>query len=149
MQERFQPGGWRAALGGGNANGDMSLVQVDKPDQFPLVAADQQKAPTELNVTGAVFPDISREVPVISLANGRVIDLKTRLDDNVKKGQLLVQRAKPRHQQCVRRLPQGRKRRADEQQGLPSRQDLYEHGAISQGHAGTSRRCRAGCARPT
>jgi membrane fusion protein, heavy metal efflux system len=40
-------------------------------------------------VTGSVFPDISREVPVISMANGRVVDIRARLDDNVKKGQLL------------------------------------------------------------
>jgi membrane fusion protein, heavy metal efflux system len=69
--------------------GDMSLVSVDKPDQFPVVAAEQREAASELNATGSVFPDISREVPVISLANGRVVDIKTRLDDNVRKGQLL------------------------------------------------------------
>ena len=71
------------------STGDMSLVSVDKPDQFPLVAAEKQDAPSEVNATGAVFPDVSREVPVISLANGRVFNLKTRLDDNVKKGQFL------------------------------------------------------------
>jgi membrane fusion protein, heavy metal efflux system len=32
----------------------------------------------QLNVTGSVFPDVSREIPVISLANGRVVDIKTR-----------------------------------------------------------------------
>jgi hypothetical protein len=31
--------------------------------------------------------DIAREVPVISLASGRVVDIKARLDDSVKKGQ--------------------------------------------------------------
>ena len=69
--------------------GDMSVVSVDKPDQFPLVAAERREAADELTATATVFPDISREVPVISLANGRVVDIKTRLDDNVKKGQLL------------------------------------------------------------
>jgi cobalt-zinc-cadmium efflux system membrane fusion protein len=69
--------------------GDMSVVSVDKPDQFPLVAAERRDAADELTATATVFPDISREVPVISLANGRVVDIKTRLDDNVKKGQLL------------------------------------------------------------
>ena len=69
--------------------GDMSLVSVDKPDQFPLVAAERREAADELTATATVFPDIAREVPVISLANGRVVDIKTRLDDNVKKGQLL------------------------------------------------------------
>jgi membrane fusion protein, heavy metal efflux system len=75
----------------------MSLVTVDKPDQFPLVAAEQYEAPAELNVTGAVFPDIAREIPVISLANGRVVDIKARLDDYVKKGDLLHEGAEPGH----------------------------------------------------
>jgi cobalt-zinc-cadmium efflux system membrane fusion protein len=70
---------------------DMNLITIDKNDvaKFPLVAAGQVETSSELTATGTVFPDISREVPVISLANGRVVDIKTRLDDNVKKGQLL------------------------------------------------------------
>jgi len=70
---------------------DMNLITIDKNDvpKFPLVSAGQVDSASELTATGTVFPDISREVPVISLANGRVVDIKTRLDDNVKKGQLL------------------------------------------------------------
>ena len=41
--------------------GDMSLVTVDKPHQFPLVPAEGIEAPAELKVTGTVDPDISRE----------------------------------------------------------------------------------------
>ena len=73
----------------------MSLVSVDKPDQFPLVGAEAYEAPAELDVTGTVFPDIAREVPVISLASGRVVDIKARLDDNVRKGQLLLKIQSP------------------------------------------------------
>ena len=70
---------------------DMNLITIDKDDapKFPVVEATQVETASELTATGTVFPDISREVPVISLANGRVVDIKTRLDDNVKKGQLL------------------------------------------------------------
>src|ERR1700677_4047702 len=75
--------------------GDMSLVTVDKPDQFPLVVAERIDVPTRLDVTGTVNPDIAREVPVISLASGRVVDILTRLDDNVKKGQLLLRVQSP------------------------------------------------------
>jgi cobalt-zinc-cadmium efflux system membrane fusion protein len=69
---------------------DMNLITIDKDDvpKFPAVGHSVEAA-SELTATGTVFPDISREVPVISLANGRVVDIKTRLDDNVKKGQLL------------------------------------------------------------
>jgi len=37
-----------------------------------------------------VQPDISRAVPVISLAAGRVVEIRARLGDTVKKGQLLL-----------------------------------------------------------
>jgi cobalt-zinc-cadmium efflux system membrane fusion protein len=51
-------------------NGNNSVVTVDNPEQFPVVAADQIEAADKLNVTGSVNPDIAREVPVISLAGG-------------------------------------------------------------------------------
>jgi cobalt-zinc-cadmium efflux system membrane fusion protein len=43
-----------------------------------------------LNVTGVVQPDIARAVPVVSLASGRVVEIKARLGDVVRKGQLLL-----------------------------------------------------------
>jgi hypothetical protein len=45
--------------------------KVDHPEQFALAAADEYEAAPELNVTGIVSPDISRNVPVISIASGR------------------------------------------------------------------------------
>jgi cobalt-zinc-cadmium efflux system membrane fusion protein len=69
---------------------DANNFKVDHPEQFPLVAAAAYKAAPALNVTGVVQPDISRAVPVISLAAGRVVELKARLGDAVKKGQLLM-----------------------------------------------------------
>jgi cobalt-zinc-cadmium efflux system membrane fusion protein len=69
---------------------DASNFKVDHPDQFPLVSAIEHRAAPALNVTGVVQPDISRAVPVISLASGRVVEIKARLGDTVKKGQLLL-----------------------------------------------------------
>ena len=60
------------------------------PNSFPLVTAIEHKAAPALNVTGVVQPDIARAVPVISLASGRVVEIKARLGDVVKKGQLLL-----------------------------------------------------------
>ena len=68
---------------------DANNFAVDKPDQFPLVTATEYKAAPALNATGVVQPDISRAVPVISLAAGRVVEVKARLGDQVKKGQLI------------------------------------------------------------
>jgi len=69
---------------------DANNFKVDHPDQFPLVTAIEHKAAPALNVTGVVQPDIARAVPVISLAAGRVVEIKARLGDTVKKGQLLL-----------------------------------------------------------
>jgi len=69
---------------------DANNFKVDHPEQFPLVTAIEHKAAPALNVTGVVQPDIARAVPVISLAAGRVVEVKARLGDVVKKGQLLL-----------------------------------------------------------
>jgi len=69
---------------------DANNFKVDHPEQFPLVTAVQYKAAPALNVTGVVQPDIGRAVPVVSLAAGRVVEIKARLGDVVKKGQLLL-----------------------------------------------------------
>jgi membrane fusion protein, heavy metal efflux system len=69
---------------------DANNFKVDHPEQFPLVAAVEHNAVPALNVTGVVQPDISRAVPAVSLAAGRVVEIKARLGDVVKKGQILL-----------------------------------------------------------
>jgi cobalt-zinc-cadmium efflux system membrane fusion protein len=69
---------------------DANNFKVAHPGQFPLATAVEYKAPPSLNVTGVVNPDVARAVPVISLATGRVVEIKVRLGDEVKKGQLLL-----------------------------------------------------------
>jgi membrane fusion protein, heavy metal efflux system len=69
---------------------DANNFKIDHPERFPLVTAVPHLAAPALNVTGVVQPDITRAVPVVSLAAGRVVELKARLGDDVKKGQLLM-----------------------------------------------------------
>ena len=69
---------------------DVNVVQVEHPEQFPLATAAEHAATTQLSTTGTVAPDISRTVPVISIATGRVVEIHARLGDTVKKGQLLL-----------------------------------------------------------
>jgi len=110
---------------------DMNLITIAK-DEFSLAAAEKIVSADELSATGSVVPDISREVPVISLANGRVVDIKTRLDDNVKKGQLLMKVQSP---DITNAFDAYMKATNDEQlahRSLLRSQDLYQHGAISQ-----------------
>ena len=68
---------------------DANNFKVDHPEQFPLATAGEYVASPELNVTGVVSPDVSRQVPVPSLASGRVVQIDARLGDDVKQGQLL------------------------------------------------------------
>ena len=68
---------------------DSNNFQVDHPERFPLATAGDYIAAPELNVTGVVNPDVSRQVPVPSLATGRIVEIDARLGDEVKKGQLL------------------------------------------------------------
>jgi cobalt-zinc-cadmium efflux system membrane fusion protein len=69
---------------------DSSFVHVDHPEQFPLATATALKATPELHVTGVVAADVSRAVPVVSLASGRALDVRVRLGDEVRQGQLMM-----------------------------------------------------------
>jgi membrane fusion protein, heavy metal efflux system len=113
---------------------DMNLITIDSKDvaKFPLVSAGQIDSASELTATGTVFPDISREIPIISLANGRVVDIKARLDDNVKKGQLLLKVQSP---DITNAFDAYLKAANDEHLANIAFQradDLFKHGAISQ-----------------
>src|SRR5579864_3105808 len=67
-----------------------SWVTVDHPELFPLAIARAHNAVLELSVTGTVSADVSRNVPVVSLASGRVAEIHARLGDEVTKGQLIM-----------------------------------------------------------
>ncbi len=113
---------------------DVSLISVDHPDQFPLVQATEYLAAPTLSVTGTVNPDVSRTVPVISLASGRVLEIRARLGDTVQKGQvlLLVQST-----DVAGAFSDYRKAVADEalaKRQLDRSQLLYDKGAISLGN---------------
>ncbi len=69
---------------------EASLFTVNHPEQFPLASATEHATTSELVVTGTVTPDVSRNVPVVSLASGRVVAIHTKLGDTVQKGQLLM-----------------------------------------------------------
>jgi len=70
--------------------GDVNTLKVDHPEQFPTVAAGKLSQTGVLSVTGTVTPDVSRNIPVVSLASGRVIEINAKLGDTVKKNQVLL-----------------------------------------------------------
>lgn len=108
-----------------------NLFRVDQPEQYPLVSAGESVEAPELNVTGSVTPDISRNVPVISLASGRVVEIKARLGDSVTKGQLLM---RVQSSDISQAFSDYRQAEADEtlaKAQLDRSQLLYQHGAIA------------------
>lgn len=111
---------------------DGSVVQVDHPEQFPVVAAVEHDAAPELVVTGVVNPDVTRTVPVVTLASGRVVDILARLGDTVQKGQVLL---RIRSDDVSAGYADFHKAVADEtlaRRQVERARDLYAHGAIPQ-----------------
>jgi cobalt-zinc-cadmium efflux system membrane fusion protein len=114
-----------------SADTSVSLFAVDHPEQFPLTAAQAYATAPKLVVTGTVAPDISRNVPVISLATGRVAAIHARLGDTVKKGQLLLS---IRSDDVAGGFSDYRKAVADEVLARAQQErakDLFDHGAMS------------------
>jgi membrane fusion protein, heavy metal efflux system len=110
---------------------EANVFPVDNPSQFPLVTATAHIAASELRVTASVTPDISRSVPVISIATGRVVEIAARLGDTVTKGQLLL---RVQSSDIAGAFSDYQKAVADETLShtqLERAQLLYEKGAIS------------------
>jgi cobalt-zinc-cadmium efflux system membrane fusion protein len=109
----------------------VNIFSVEHPEQFPLAPATEHPASSELVVTGTVTPDISRSVPVISLASGRVVAIEARLGDTVKAGQLLL---KIRSDDVAGGFSNYRKAVRDEalaRAQVERARDLYKHGAMA------------------
>lgn len=110
---------------------DANNFKVDRPGQFPIVTAGDRMATPELSVTGTVAPDVSRQVPVPSLAAGRVVEISARLGDSVMKDQVLfkvrstdIAGAFHDYQQAVRNEKLTKTQ-------LDRQQILFENGAVA------------------
>jgi cobalt-zinc-cadmium efflux system membrane fusion protein len=111
---------------------DRNVFSVDHAERFKFTQAAEYVATPQLKATGTVAPDISRAVPVISLAVGRVVEIDARLGDTVKKGQVLL---KVQSADISGAFSDYQKAVADEQLArtqLDRAKLLYDKGAISQ-----------------
>src|SRR6201984_1403631 len=110
---------------------DPNIFQVEQPDKFPLAAAVEHVTTSQLTTTATVNPDVSRTVPVISIAAGRVVEIRARLGDTVKKGQVLL---RVQSADIAGAYSDYRKAVADEllaNKQLDRAKGLYDHGAVS------------------
>ena len=112
-------------------NTDPNIFTLPHPEQFPVAEVELRKVNDELHVNGVITPDVNRSVPVVSLGGGRVVDIKVKLGDYVKKGQTLLLINSPDLSQA---FSDYQKFKADEQlaaKQLARAQLLYDKGAIS------------------
>jgi cobalt-zinc-cadmium efflux system membrane fusion protein len=110
---------------------DAATIEVPHPDQFPLVQAQTRDVADELQLNGVVTPDVNRSVPVLSLGGGRVVDIRVRLGDDVKQGQVLLRIESP---DLAGALGDYRKSQADSvlaRKQLERSDSLYAHGVIA------------------
>jgi cobalt-zinc-cadmium efflux system membrane fusion protein len=112
--------------------GNAGLARVDHPEQFPLATAAKYDAAPALNVTGVVSPDVSRNVPVISLASGRILEIHAKLGDTVTMGQLLLKVQSPDISQAFSDYRQAQADEALAKSQLDRAKALFDRGAIAE-----------------
>jgi cobalt-zinc-cadmium efflux system membrane fusion protein len=110
---------------------DPDVFSTEHPEMFKTAKAETRALATELTANGTVTPDVTRTIHVTSLGGGRVVDLKVKLGDSVKKGQTLLVISSP---DLSAATSDYQKAVADEvlsRKGLERAQMLYDHGAIA------------------
>jgi|HubBroStandDraft_4_1064222.scaffolds.fasta_scaffold34020_2 cobalt-zinc-cadmium efflux system membrane fusion protein len=110
---------------------DPDVFSLEHPEIFKTVKAETRALSTELTANGTVTPDVTRTIHVTSLGGGRVVDLKVKLGDSVRKGQTLLVISSP---DLSAAMSEYQKAVADEvlsRKALDRSQMLYDHGAIA------------------
>ncbi|MGA7907608.1 MAG: efflux RND transporter periplasmic adaptor subunit [Candidatus Sulfotelmatobacter sp.] len=110
---------------------DPDVFETDHPELFKMVRAETRALPTEVTANGTVTPDVNRTIHVTSLVSGRVVDLRVKLGDFVKKGQTLLVISSP---DLASAMADYQKAIADEvlaRKALERAQLLYGRGAIA------------------
>jgi cobalt-zinc-cadmium efflux system membrane fusion protein len=111
---------------------DPNLLTVDHPELFQTVKVESRDLPTELHANGTVQPDVNKTIHVTSLGSGRVVDLKARLGDYVKKGQVLLVISSPDLAGAMGDYQKASSDQALAQKTLERAQLLYSKGAFAQ-----------------
>ena len=111
---------------------DPNVFETDHPELFKTTKVISRQVPTVLTANGTVAPDVNRTIHVTSLGGGRVVDLKVRLGDAVKKGRVLLVISSP---DLAQAFSDYQKAVADERlskKALDRAQLLYDKGAIAE-----------------
>jgi cobalt-zinc-cadmium efflux system membrane fusion protein len=105
---------------------DSNVIEVSRPEDFPLIKAATRMVSEELSVNGSIAPDISRTVTVNGLVGGRIVAIHVRLGDEVKKGQLLLKIHSPDLANAITALKQAKANQLLAQRIYDRNKFLYE-----------------------
>lgn len=111
--------------------GGNMILQVDHPERYQLALAGSEVAHPELTATGVVTADVSRNIPVVSVASGRIIEVRTRLGDHVRKGQVIMRVESADVADAFSAYRQGMADDKLAEAQLARSRDLYAKGAIA------------------
>jgi cobalt-zinc-cadmium efflux system membrane fusion protein len=110
---------------------DPDVFETDHPELFKTAKAEARSLPSMIAANGTVAPDVNRTIHVTSLGTGRVVDLRVKLGDTVKKGQTLLVISST---DLAGAFSDYQKAKADEMlshKALDRAQTLYDRGAIA------------------
>ena len=113
-------------------NTNPNVFTMKDPSQFPVGPVQVRDVYDEMPANGVIAPDINRAVPVVSLGGGRVVEIKAKLGDSVKKGDVLLLINSP---DLTQAFSDYQKFKADEElvrKQVARAQLLYDKGAIAQ-----------------
>jgi cobalt-zinc-cadmium efflux system membrane fusion protein len=110
---------------------DPDVFTTDHPELFKTAKAELRKLPTQVTANGTVSPDVNRTIHVTSLGSGRVVDLKVKLGDAVKKGQTLLVISSPDLASAFADFEKAKADEALSHKALDRAQMLYDRGAIA------------------
>ncbi len=110
---------------------DPDVFETDHPELFKTAKAQTHPLPTLVTANGTVTPDVNRTIHVTSLGGGRVIDLKVKLGDTVKKGQTLLAISSPDLSAAMSDYQKAKADEALSHKALDRAQMLHDRGAIA------------------
>jgi membrane fusion protein, heavy metal efflux system len=111
---------------------DPNIIKVADPSRFTVAAAVSRAEADQLTAPGVITPDVNRNVPVNMLTGGRVSELKVRLGDDVRQGQLLLTMSSPDMTQAISDYKKFQATEALSKSQLERAEVLSSRGALAQ-----------------
>lgn len=110
---------------------DTSMISVPPTERVVVVPVVSRALADELHATGVVGPDITRTVPVNALGGGRVVAVRAKLGESVRKGQVLIVMTSPEAGAAASDYQKFTADAALVRKQLERARVLFEHGTIA------------------